>query len=130
SRVRGRRLGFGGGNVLCTAILGACAAVGAADLDHDATAIASSQGPSDRATISPQGRGGPLHGWRGPVNVALTRRLRSGLAVPAVFALVATIIFVGLGTWQLQRKTWKEALIETLEHALSAPPGDPPAPDR
>src|SRR5262249_48175138 len=45
-----RRLGLGGGNRLCTAILGACAAVGAADPDHDATAIASSQGPSDRAT--------------------------------------------------------------------------------
>src|SRR5262249_14444296 len=129
-RVHRRRLGLGGGNRLCSAILGACPAVGAADLDHDATAIASSQGPSDRATISPQGRGGLLHGWRGPVNVALTRRLRSGLAVPAVFALVATIIFVGLGTWQLQRKTWKEALIETLEQRLSAPPGDLPPRER
>jgi cytochrome oxidase assembly protein ShyY1 len=55
------------------------------------------------------------------VNVALARRLRSGLAVPAIFALVATVIFVGLGTWQLQRKAWKEALIETLEQRLSAP---------
>src|SRR5262249_14355250 len=129
-RVHCRRLGLGGGILLCTAILGACAAVGAADPDHDATAIASSQGPSDRATISPQGRGGPLHGRRGPVNVALTRRLRSGLAVPAVFALVATIIFVALGTWQLQRKAWKEALIETLEQRLSAPPGDLPPRER
>jgi surfeit locus 1 family protein len=58
------------------------------------------------------------------VNVALARRLRSGLAVPAIFALVAIVIFVGLGTWQLQRKAWKEALIETLEQRLSAPPGD------
>jgi len=57
------------------------------------------------------------------VNVALAQRLRSGLAVPAIFALVAIVIFVGLGTWQLQRKSWKEALIETLEQRLSAPPG-------
>jgi surfeit locus 1 family protein len=60
------------------------------------------------------------------VNVAPARRLRSGLAVPAVFALVAVVIFVGVGTWQLQRKAWKEALIETLERRLSAPPGDLP----
>jgi surfeit locus 1 family protein len=64
------------------------------------------------------------------VNVALTRRLRSGLAVPAVFALLATIIFVGLGTWQLQRKAWKEALTESLEQRLSAPPGDLPPHER
>jgi len=64
------------------------------------------------------------------VNVALTRRLRSGLAVPAVFALVATIIFVALGTWQLQRKAWKEALIGALEQRLSAPPGDLPPRER
>jgi surfeit locus 1 family protein len=64
------------------------------------------------------------------VNVALAQRLRSGLAVPAVFALVAVVIFVGLGTWQLQRKAWKEALIETLERRLSAPPGDLPPRER
>lgn len=64
------------------------------------------------------------------MNVALARRLRSGLAVPAIFALVATAIFVGLGTWQLQRKAWKEALIETLEQRLSAPPGDLPPRER
>jgi surfeit locus 1 family protein len=58
------------------------------------------------------------------VNVALAQRLRSGLAVPALFALAAIVIFVGLGTWQLQRKAWKEALIENLEQRLSVPPGD------
>ena len=64
------------------------------------------------------------------MNVALAQRLRSGLAVPAIFALVAIVIFVGLGTWQLQRKAWKEALIETLEQRLSAPPGDLPPRER
>jgi len=55
-----------------------------------------------------------------------TGRLRAGLAVPAVFALVALIAFVGLGTWQIQRKAWKEALIETLEQRLSAAPVELP----
>jgi surfeit locus 1 family protein len=64
------------------------------------------------------------------VTIALARRLRSGLAVPAMFAMVAIAIFVGLGTWQLQRKAWKEALIETLEQRLSAPPGDLPPRER
>ena len=64
------------------------------------------------------------------MNVALARRLRSGLAVPAIFALGAIVIFVGLGSWQLQRKAWKEALIETLEQRLSAPPGDLPPRER
>src|SRR5262249_38215346 len=118
------RLGLSSGNRLRAAILGARAAVGTADPDHDAIAVASGQGPSDRAPISPQGRGGPFHRGRSAVNVALAQRLRSGLAVPALFALAAIVIFVGLGTWQLQRKAWKEALIETLEQRLSAPPGD------
>ena len=56
--------------------------------------------------------------------------LRSGFAVPALFALVAIIIFVALGSWQLERKAWKEALIESLERRLSAPPVDLPPSER
>jgi surfeit locus 1 family protein len=40
--------------------------------------------------------------------------------------MVAVATFVGLGSWQLQRKAWKEALIESLEQRLSAPPVDLP----
>src|SRR6266545_3508917 len=58
------------------------------------------------------------------------RRLRAGLAVPTLFALVAFLTFVGLGTWQLQRKAWKEALIGTLEQRLSAAPTDLPRRER
>jgi cytochrome oxidase assembly protein ShyY1 len=47
-----------------------------------------------------------------------------------VFALVAIAIFIGLGSWQLQRKAWKEALIESLEQRLSAPPVDLPPRER
>jgi surfeit locus 1 family protein len=60
------------------------------------------------------------------VTPAPTGRLRAGLAVPVTFALVALAAFIGLGTWQLQRKAWKEALIANLEQRLSAPPVDLP----
>jgi surfeit locus 1 family protein len=64
------------------------------------------------------------------VNVAPARPLRSDLLLPALFALVAIVVFIGLGTWQIQRKAWKEALIESLEQRLSAPPVDLPARER
>jgi cytochrome oxidase assembly protein ShyY1 len=48
------------------------------------------------------------------------RRLRSGLAIPSLFALAALVTFIGLGSWQLHRKAWKETLIDTLEQRLSA----------
>jgi surfeit locus 1 family protein len=47
------------------------------------------------------------------------RRSWIGLLVPALLAFVALI---GLGTWQLQRKAWKEGLIATLNAQLAAPP--------
>ncbi len=37
-------------------------------------------------------------------------------------------VLVALGTWQLQRKAWKEALIATLNERLAAPPEPLPAP--
>ena len=49
-------------------------------------------------------------------------RWRAGLAAPVLFALLAAVTFVGLGTWQVHRKDWKEGLIEALEQRLSAPP--------
>src|SRR5262245_17478121 len=58
---------------------------------------------------------------------AVPRRWRTGWALPTLFALVAFSTFVGLGTWQLQRKAWKEALIETLEQRLAASPVNLPA---
>jgi cytochrome oxidase assembly protein ShyY1 len=54
------------------------------------------------------------------VSAISERRLRRGLAIPSLFALVALGTLVGLGSWQLQRKASKEALIETLEERLSA----------
>jgi surfeit locus 1 family protein len=55
------------------------------------------------------------------------RRLRTllGLFVPAAVVFAALI---ALGTWQLQRKTWKEELIATLTERLAAPPAALPTP--
>ena len=47
-----------------------------------------------------------------------------GAAVPALFAFV---VLIGLGTWQVQRKAWKEALIASLTERLAAPPRALPA---
>jgi surfeit locus 1 family protein len=54
------------------------------------------------------------------VSVTPERRLRSGLAIPSLFALAALVILIALGSWQLHRKAWKESLIDTLEQRLSA----------
>jgi surfeit locus 1 family protein len=42
-----------------------------------------------------------------------------GLAIPA---LIGFIVLIGLGTWQIQRKGWKEGLIARLDAQLAAPP--------
>ena len=40
--------------------------------------------------------------------------------MPILFALVAVVSFMALGTCQLHRKAWKEALIESLRsHGLA-----------
>jgi surfeit locus 1 family protein len=46
------------------------------------------------------------------------RRSWLGLLLPAV---VAFIVLIGLGVWQIQRKTWKEGLIADLTARLAAP---------
>lgn len=47
------------------------------------------------------------------------RRSWLGLLLPAI---VAFLILIGLGTWQVQRKAWKEGLIAELTERLSAAP--------
>jgi surfeit locus 1 family protein len=47
---------------------------------------------------------------------------RRGILMPSVAATVALAILVALGVWQLERKTWKEALVASLTARLAAPP--------
>jgi surfeit locus 1 family protein len=42
-----------------------------------------------------------------------------GLLAPAVLAF---IVLIGLGTWQIQRKAWKENLIAALTERMAVPP--------
>lgn len=48
--------------------------------------------------------------------------LRS-LVAPAVATLVALAVLIGLGTWQLERKAWKEGLIAQIQSRAYGPPG-------
>jgi surfeit locus 1 family protein len=56
---------------------------------------------------------------------AAARRSWLGLLVPAALAFA---VLVALGTWQLERKTWKEGLIAALTERLAAPSRALPAP--
>lgn len=47
----------------------------------------------------------------------------------AVFFLAAFVVFVLLGSWQVQRRTWKLALIERVEERVHAPAAPAPGPD-
>ena len=54
---------------------------------------------------------------------------RKGMLVPSTAALAALVVLLGLGTWQLQRKAWKEVLIVTLDRRLNDAPIALPPPD-
>ena len=55
---------------------------------------------------------------------------RKGLLGPAVAVLAAFAMLIGLGVWQLERKVWKEGLIDTIGRKLAAAPvALPPAAD-
>jgi cytochrome oxidase assembly protein ShyY1 len=51
--------------------------------------------------------------------IAARGTLRSGLVLPVVFAFVTVASFTALGTWQLERRAWKEALIAKLDRRLA-----------
>jgi len=53
---------------------------------------------------------------------------RRNLVIPGLVALVALATLMALGTWQLERKAWKEALVATLTQRLAGPPAELPAP--
>ena len=51
---------------------------------------------------------------------------RRGLLIPAILLLGALAVLIGLGTWQLERREWKQALIAELDRKLAAAPVDLP----
>jgi surfeit locus 1 family protein len=55
------------------------------------------------------------------------RQTRRSLLVPSLFTLIGFLVLVSLGTWQVERKAWKEALIETIARRLAATPEPLPA---
>ena len=55
---------------------------------------------------------------------------RRGLFIPAIVLLGALVVLIALGTWQLERREWKEALIAELDRKLAAPPADLPLRER
>lgn len=57
------------------------------------------------------------------------RRSGIGLLIRSLFALAALALLLWLGFWQLERKAWKEGLIDTLGARLAALPGDVPPRD-
>ncbi|MFG1341481.1 SURF1 family protein [Xanthobacter autotrophicus] len=59
---------------------------------------------------------------------ARVRRPAGGLVLPAIVALAAFLILIGLGTWQLERLAWKQELLARVEARVHAPPVAVPAP--
>ncbi|HEY7298131.1 MAG TPA: SURF1 family protein [Xanthobacteraceae bacterium] len=55
-------------------------------------------------------------------------RRRAGLLLPSLVAVAAFAALIGLGTWQVERKAWKEGLIDALEQRVSADPRPIPPP--
>ena len=53
---------------------------------------------------------------------------RRGLFLPSAVTLIAVAILISLGTWQLQRKAWKDELVATLRQKLNAAPVALPPP--
>lgn len=57
-------------------------------------------------------------------------RVRGGVARPAFVVALAlfTLVFAGLGVWQVQRRSWKLDLIARVEARIHAPPEAAPGP--
>ncbi|MEM7747059.1 MAG: SURF1 family protein [Pseudomonadota bacterium] len=47
---------------------------------------------------------------------------QAGLLWPTLFSVAALVVLINLGTWQWQRKTWKEGLIAQLAQSSKARP--------
>ncbi len=52
----------------------------------------------------------------------LSRFRKAGLILPTLAAIAAFAILIGLGTWQLERKAWKETLLAKIAARVAADP--------
>lgn len=52
----------------------------------------------------------------------LQRWSQARLVWPTVLTVFGLAVLVGLGTWQLQRKAWKEGIVARIESRVTAPP--------
>ncbi len=66
----------------------------------------------------------PAHKARGTKHRMSTQTTSRGLFWPTVLALAGFSFLLGLGTWQLERRAWKEAIIERIKQQQIAPPVD------
>ena len=55
-------------------------------------------------------------------------RKRNSMLLPGAFAFVGLLVLLGLGTWQIERKAWKESLIDTLSRRVGDSPRELPPP--
>jgi surfeit locus 1 family protein len=58
--------------------------------------------------------------------IARRAKRRVGIIEPTVFAVVGIAILIGLGIWQIDRKTWKENLIATVTTRIARAPENLP----
>jgi len=64
------------------------------------------------------------------VNAAAETRARGHGILPFAFLVLVMVgVLLALGTWQLNRRAWKEGLIAQLDAKLAARPADLPAPE-
>lgn len=54
--------------------------------------------------------------------VAVGRRSRFGAFMTLGMGLVALVVLLGLGTWQVQRLHWKEGILQTIDQRMHAAP--------
>jgi surfeit locus 1 family protein len=55
-------------------------------------------------------------------------RSKPALVMLAAAGALLFILFLALGTWQLERRSWKLQLIDRVERRVHAPPADAPGP--
>jgi surfeit locus 1 family protein len=56
------------------------------------------------------------------VSTPVAGRSRLRIATALVFGLIAFVILIGLGTWQVQRLYWKEGVLQTIDQRTHAAP--------